>query len=230
MSTLAASVKTISAVSLEMTMLKLFTIACQKVIQVALSFKLLFLFSIVFGFIFFGCSDTNKKIQLLDENYQTSTKKETKENIQQQSNDTKIEISKIEAQNKLEIAKVEANNLMEIQKVKSATTKEIALADAKIKSEDTKVTIYIATIVGFLIFVLIVIIYLNSKKNREMNLKLHQAKLKQEKEIADRDLEEKRLQMMIDLVTNDKLPKEMQEELVSLMGKKSNLIIDSKIS
>ncbi|MCW8839125.1 MAG: hypothetical protein OQJ77_01600 [Thiovulaceae bacterium] len=195
----------------------------------ALNFKFLLLSLLVI--LFFGCSDSNdKKIQLLDKNYASAQNSQIKNKVQKLEDDIKIEISKIQAQNKLEIAKVEAENKIEIEKVKSSTSKDIALADAKVKTEDTKVIIYIAVIAGILLFTLIVIFYLNNKKNRDMKLKLHEAELKQQKEIAEREMEEKRLQMMINLVTEDKLPKEMQEELVSLMGKKSNLIIESKIS
>ena len=189
----------------------------------ALNFKLLLLFALLF----IGC-DNIKKVN--NHNDKNSTKALTKAEIQKQESATKLEISKLEAQNKLDIAKVQAQNLLEVEKVKASTTKDIALADARAKSEDTKVIIYIAVIVGFLLFVLILFIYQNSKKNREVKLKLHEAELKQQKELADRELEEKRLQTMVSLVTHDKLSKEMQKELISLMGKKSNLIIESKDS
>ena len=196
----------------------------------ALNFKFIFFVLSFFVFLFFGCSDSDKRIQLLDENYQQTIKSKNNNEAQKQNNDTKVEISKIEAGNKLEIAKLQANNLFEIQKVKSLTTKEIALADAKIKSEDSRVIIYISSVIGFLLFVLIIIIYLSSKKKAELKLKLQAAELKQQKEIADREMEEKRLEMMINLASEEKLPKEMQEQLVSLMGKKSNLVIESKNS
>lgn len=207
-------------------MSNLFTTVCQKVILVALNFKFLYLIGFV---LFISACDSSKKVDSSDIDVLTQ-KIDLKDDLQKRNNDTKIEISKIEAQNKLEIAQVQAVNQIEIQKVKSETTKDIALADVKAKSEDTKVIIYISSVVGILLLVLIVLIYKNSKKNRDIKLKLHEAELKQQKDIAEREIEEKRLQMMVDLVTNDKLPKEMQEELVSLMGKKSNLIIDSKIS
>ena len=211
-------------------MLSLYTTACQKVIRVGLSFKLLFLILISSGLLFYGCSDSNGEIRLLDKDLKTLTNTQKNDLSKKQSSDVKLEISKLEAENKLAIAKVQADNLYEIEKIKSNTTKEVALADAKVRSEDTRVIVYIASITGILLFVLIVLIYLNSKKNREIKLKLHEAELKQQKEIAEQEMEEKRLQMMINLITEDKLPKQMQEELVTLMGKKSNLVIESKNS
>ncbi|QFR49285.1 hypothetical protein FJR48_05910 [Sulfurimonas lithotrophica] len=194
-----------------------------------MSFKF-FLFCFM-GVLLIGCSDSNnEKIQLLDKKYASAQNSQIKNKIQKQQDDVKVQISKIQAQNKLDIAKVEAQNKIEIEKVKSSTSKDIALIDAKTKTEDTRVLIYIAVIAGILLFILMIIFYLNNKKNRDIKLKLHQAELKQQKEIAEREMEEKRLQMLVNLVSEDKLPKEMQEELVSLMGKKSNLIIESKIS
>lgn len=188
----------------------------------ALNFKFLLLFALLFA----GCNNTKKESNTTNNETQVSKKTE----IQKQESTTELEISKLEAQNKLDIAKVQAQNLLEVEKVKASTTKDIALADVRSKSEDTKLMIYIAVIVGLLLLVLIWLIYLGGKKRTDAKLKIHEAELKQKKEIAERELEEKRLENLVSLVTHDKLSKEMQKELLSLIDKKSNLVIESKDS
>lgn len=199
-------------------------------IQVALSFKIFFLISTVLSIVFFGCYDSDQQIQLLDKKYQNTTKIDSKTKPISDPSDLKIQVSNIEAKNKLDIAKIQAQSSLDIEKLKSSTTKELATREVDLKLKDTQLFIYLSIIVGIIVLIAIVLLYQNAKRNRELKLKLQEIELKEKKEIADREMEEKRLQMMINLVSKNKLPKHMQEELVSLMGKKSNLVIESKDS
>jgi len=197
---------------------------------VALSFKIFFLISTVLSIVFFGCYDSDQQIQLLDKKYQNTTKIDSKTKPISDPSDLKIQVSNIEAKNKLDIAKIQAQSSLDIEKLKSSTTKELATREVDLKLKDTQLFIYLSIIVGIIVLIAIVLLYQNAKRNRELKLKLQEIELKEKKEIADREMEEKRLQMMINLVSKNKLPKHMQEELVSLMGKKSNLVIESKDS
>ena len=196
----------------------------------ALSFKIFFLISTVLSIVFFGCYDSDQQIQLLDKKYQNTTKIDSKTKPISDPSDLKIQVSNIEAKNKLDIAKIQAQSSLDIEKLKSSTTKELATREVDLKLKDTQLFIYLSIIVGIIVLIAIVLLYQNAKRNRELKLKLQEIELKEKKEIADREMEEKRLQMMINLVSKNKLPKHMQEELVSLMGKKSNLVIESKDS
>jgi preprotein translocase subunit SecG len=128
--------------------------------------------------------------------------------------DAKIEIAKIETEGKLKIAKIHAKTEQEKSKSDSLTKITTSKLDAKTKKESMHYMVYIAVAMLFFLTIAIVLLYLNSKKNRELQSKLHEEKLRHEQALHEKELEEKRLHKILDLAAAGKLPSSIEEEVI----------------
>jgi len=170
---------------------------------------------------FSGCQDikqSESQVKVFGNNnlFKNSTKEAEIKN--------RLEIKKLETQAKVEIAKIQSNSQLEIAKINSKTSKDIANTDADVKIKTTKldvealktkskITLYIAIAFAVVLIIAIIVFYLNSKKNRELKEKLH---LK-EMEHKQRELEEKRLHKMLDLIADGKISKDVEKEVLLTM-------------
>ncbi len=203
--------------------------------------RLLYSVLIVSLFLFLtacGESDTHKSISLLGKDstkvnpnslaYLSADKSLERKN--------KIELSKIEANAKVKIAKIESENQLSIAKVQAKTQQEIAKSDSLTKITTSKVqasthkesmqyTVYIVIAVILFLIIALVLLYLNSKKNRELKRQLHEEKLRHEQILKAKEYEEKRLHKILDLAAAGKLPATIEEEVIlSISTPKNNLI------
>ncbi len=153
--------------------------------------------------------------------------------------ENKIKMAEIEANSKIEIAKIESMKALNVAKIDSEAKKEIAQKTATVTLETTKldtqtkehqsmITLYIA--VGFLVALLIAIIlwFRYKRKALEFQTKLEEQRLKQELEMKDKELQEQRIQKVLDLAISGQLPQEMQEEVISSLTKPQTKVIESK--
>ncbi len=145
--------------------------------------------------------------------------------------DKKIKMKELETKAKIEIAKINSKSQVEVTKLKTTASTTVAQTDANARitttkidaqalKEKTKITMYTA---GAFIVVLIIgfiFLFLNSKKNRELKQMLHA----QDMEFKHKELEEKRVHKMLDLIANDKVGPELQKEILLSMTKQKESI------
>jgi len=188
------------------------------------------LFGSIFLFILFtGCThnDTQQRVSLMGEKSSASSFKSTE---QQQERQNKLELSKIEASTKIELEKIKSQNQLQIAKLNATTQTQIAQTDsqtkiqtsqldAKTKQESMQYMVYIVIAVIIVILVALILLYLNSKKNRELQRKLQEEKLKHERILKEKELEEQRLHKVLELVAEGKLPQNIQEEVILSISK-----------
>ena len=141
--------------------------------------------------------------------------------------DAKIKIAQIESQQKLQVAKIDAQTKKEIAKTNSLTQLQSSELDAKTKKESMRYMVYIALIIVLFLIVVAILLYLNSKKNRELQKKIHEEKLRHEQALKEKELEEQRLHKILDLAANGKLPSSIQEEVIlSISSPKNRNILE----
>jgi len=148
----------------------------------------------------------------------------------------KLELSKIEADAKIEIAKIQSNSQVHIAKVNAQTQQEIAKSDsvtkiktsqldASTKKETMQYTVYIVIAVVFFFIVALILLYLNSKKNRELKKALQEAQFIHERDLREKEFEERRIHKILDLVSEGKLPASVKKEVIlSLSSPKTKVI------
>ncbi len=206
--------------------------------------KFLYLFAfLILSFSLVGCNESNRhqKIKLLGEDmikvnpnsmaYIAKDKEKERQN--------KVALTKIETDAKIKIAKIDSENQLSIAKLNADVKKKIAESDATLKMQTTRLELktkekgmqyMVYLVIGVIIFLIAVLIllYLNSKKNRELQKKIHEEKLKHEQFLREKELEEQRFHKIIDLVATGKLPEAIEKEVIlSISHVKSNIINNS---
>lgn len=188
-----------------------------------------------------GCSGEkeSKKISLLNADMQpihsksvthvTDEKSEERKNrvaLSRIEADTKIKIAKIQNEGQLNIAKVNAKTEQEVIKAKSATKITTSKLDASTKKETMQYSVYIALAVILFLIVALFVLFLNSKKNRELQKELQEEKLRHDKALHEKELEEKRLHKVLDLIADGKIPSSIEEEVLLAISKPKNQLIN----
>jgi len=192
-----------------------------------------------------GCqNNSNEKIRLMNEKkvnikpYIYDKYDKSLENEKDRQNS--VALSNIKAKTKIEIAKIHAKNQALIAQLQAKTSKEVADADTKTKittaqidsttkAEGIKNNTYIAIALIAVFAIALILFYLNSKKSRELKAKLHKEDLDKEILLHERELTEKRLHKMLELVGEGKLSTDTEQELIkSLTATPTNKIIEHK--
>ena len=137
----------------------------------------------------------------------------------------KIEMAQIAANSKLEVAKIESIKAVEIAKINSQTQKdvtkqtvssnlEMSKIDSKTKDKESMITLYIA--LGFLLSLTIgfILWYSHKKKTLEIKAKLEEKRLQYELTIREKELQETRIQKVLELAISGQLPPEMQKDFI----------------
>jgi large-conductance mechanosensitive channel len=189
-----------------------------------------------------GCgeSDTHKKVSLLGQD----TTKVNPNSLAYLSADktlerkNRLELSKIEANAKVEIAKIKSENELDIAKVNAQTQQAIAKSDSLTKittsqveasthKESMQYTVYIVIAVIFFLLIALVLLYQNSKRNRELKKELQEEKLRHEQILKEKEHEERRLHKILDLAAEGKLPATIEEEVILSISTPRSKLIDS---
>ena len=137
----------------------------------------------------------------------------------------KIEMAQIAANSKLEVAKIESVKAVQIAKINSQTQKEltektenskieISKIDSKTKDKKSMITLYIA--IGFLLSLIIgfILWYRYKKRTLEIEAKLEEKRLQHQLLIKEKELQETRMQKVLDLAISGQLPPEIQQDVL----------------
>lgn len=151
----------------------------------------------------------------------------------------KIEIAKIDANSKIEMAKIESDKAVTIAKIDSATQKdvkekslqtelEISKIDMQNKDKQRMINFYIAIGVILTLLLGIFLWYRHKKKSLEVKEKLEENRLKHELAIKEKELQEQRMQKVLDLAISGQLPQELQQDFINSLTQQENKFIESK--
>jgi len=137
----------------------------------------------------------------------------------------KIQMAQIVANSQLEVAKIESVKAVKIAKIKSQTQKditkqtassniEISKIDSKTKDKESMITLYIA--LGFLLSLTIgfILWYSHKKKVLEIQVKLEEKRLQHALAIKEKELQETRIQKVLELAISGELPPEIQKDFI----------------
>lgn len=193
---------------------------------------------LIFILFFSGCNQsdtTHNKVGVfgVKENgeqflsYITNSKQKEKELKQT------LDVKKMEINAKIEVEKIKAQKAVQVAKIKSTTSKDIAKTDSNTKiattkldvealKEKSKMMLYAAAAFALVLIIGIIVLYLNFKKNRELKEKLHEREMEQ----REREREEKRLHKMLDLISDGKIPKELEKEVLINMTKSNRKLLE----
>ncbi len=177
-----------------------------------------------------GATSTQHNIHLLGEKKVDTTTvnpnsiavKSAKEALERNN---KLEQAKVEAQAKIEIARIESQNKLSIARIDADTKKTIAKTDYQAQIETSKIDaqtykenmeyiVYIIFAVVALVVIILIVFYLNSKKNRELQKKMHEEKLKHEQFLKEKELEEQRVHKLLELIATGKVAKNVEKEVI----------------
>jgi len=191
-----------------------------------------------------GCQEGNNSKPYLKNGYigagvnPNSAAFKAKDNALEREN--KVKMAEIQANSKIEIAKIESLKAVKVAKIDNEAKKDIAEKTATLTLETTKldtqtkehqsmIALYIA--VGFLVALLIAIIlwFRYKRQSLELKTKLEENRLKHELEIKDKELQEQRIQKVLDLAISGQLPQEMQKEVINSLTKPETKVIESKM-
>lgn len=188
--------------------------------------------------VFLGCgggssSNTHKQITLMGNTQGVVQKKEgvNPHSLAYESADkalereNKLKVSKIESKTKVEIEKIKSQNQLDIAKIDAETKKAIAQTDykaqvkasemrAKMYKENMRYIVYIVVAVALIVIVGLILLFLNAKKNRELQKRLHEDKLRHEQFLKDKELEEQRVHKLLELIASGKVAKNVEKEVI----------------
>jgi len=137
----------------------------------------------------------------------------------------KIQMAQIVANSQLEVAKIESVKAVQIAKINSQTQKdvtkqtvssniEISKIDSKVKDKESMVILYIALGLLLVLTIGFILWYSHKKKVLEIQSKLEEKKLQHALAIKEKELQEARVQKVLELAISGQLPPEMQKEFI----------------
>jgi len=157
--------------------------------------------------------------------------------------ENQIKLSKIEAEAKIEIEKIRSENQLHIAKINAEAQKSIAHTDFKAKVKTSEIdaqthketiqyTVYIVIIIVLLVLAVFILLYLNSKKNRELKKQLHDEQLRHEQFLKEKELEEQRVHKLLELIASGKVAKNVEKEVILSIAKPrtkaQDIVLDKK--
>ncbi|NPA65876.1 MAG: hypothetical protein GXO11_03240 [Epsilonproteobacteria bacterium] len=200
--------------------------------------KYIFLFITPILF-FSGCQEgtqhTNSSLKLLhQEKRQFNPNNMIAKNTEKyKDRKTQLEVAKIDANARIESEKIRSHNQMQIAKIQAENNNKIAQIDSKTKIETTKIEveaqkenakyfIYLGIALIILFLIALILFYLNSKRKRELQQQIHLERLRHEEILKDRELEERRLHKMLELLGEGKLPEHVEKDVVAVLTSTSS--------
>lgn len=154
---------------------------------------------------------------LIVKNTEKQKDRKTQLEVAQIEAKARLEAEKIRSQNQLQIAQIQADNNNKIAQIDSKTKIETTKIETKAQKENMKYFIYLGIALVILLIVALIVFYLNSKKKRELEQQMHLERLRHEEILKDRELEERRLHKMLELLGEGKLPEHIEKEVVAAL-------------
>jgi len=203
---------------------------------------LLVCFVLILGLFVNGCSDSNeqqKKVKLLGEKRVNPNSMQYLATDKDKERKNKVALSKIETDAKIKIAEIDSKNRLTIAKLNADVQKKIAETDAqtkvqttqlelKVREQNQRYMIYIAIMFILLLVIALILLYFNSKKNRENQRKLQEERLKHEQFLREKELEEQRFHKIMDMAAAGKLPETIEKDVILSISQPKNNLIDHK--
>ena len=153
--------------------------------------------------------------------------------------ENRVKMAEIKANSQIAIAKIESTKAVSVAKIDNETKKDIATKtatttlavtklDTKTKENQSMINLYIA--LGFLLALVVAIVlwFMHKKKTLELKAKLEENRLKHELEIKEKELQEQRVQKVLDLAISGQLSPEIQKDIIYSITQNSSKLIESK--
>ena len=172
--------------------------------------------------------------------YISQTKSENKKIKEEKAKSMdKLALSKIEAETKIKIAKIQSNSQMHIAKVKAQAQQAVAKSNSitKIKTaqleisnkkETLQYTVYIVIAVVLFLIIALVLLYLNGKKNRDLKRELQEAQFIHDRDLREKEFEERRIHKILDMVSEGKLPASVKKEVILSIASPKAKVIENR--
>jgi len=202
-----------------------------------------YLFVVLVIVAFSGCNEgkSSEKISLLGG---ADTTRVNPNNLAKISSDknrerkSRLELSKIQAEAKIKIAQIQTQGELKIAKLNAKTQQEIAKANAETKIKTSKLdvstrketmqyTVYIVIAVVLFLIIALYFLYLNGKKNRELKKALQEAQFIHERDLREKEFEERRIHKILDMVSEGKLPASVKKEVILSLSAPQNKVIEN---
>ena len=204
--------------------------------------KYFFRTSLLFLTLFFlsACQETNKsRPYIMNQKgvnpnslaYVTQDKaldRKNKIEMAQIAANSKIEVAKVESKKAVEIAKIDSTTQKDVTKQTTKTTLEISKMDTQTKDKQSMINLYIAISVIIALLVGMFLWYRHKKKSLEIKAKLEENRLKHELMIKEKELQEQRIQKVLDLAISGQLPEELQKDFITAITQQDKRLIESK--
>ena len=151
----------------------------------------------------------------------------------------RIEMAEIEAKSKVEVAKIESQKAVQIATIDSVTKKdvsketagatvEISKVDAQTKEKQSLINLYIAIGVIFAALIAMFLWYSSKKKSLEVKARLEENRLRHEFAMKEKELQEQRIQKVLELAISGQLPPEIQKDFIKSLTNQESKLIESK--
>ena len=150
-----------------------------------------------------------------------------------------LEIAKIEAQSNAEIKRIEAQLLQlrieaekeaklneqktkkDISTVQYQTQKDIANSSQKVALQTQEKDLYlyriIIGVVTFLVLIIALLAYLSNRKNKAIELKIQEEKIKHEQYMQASEQHHEKATKMLDIIANEHSDKHVKKELIRIL-------------
>jgi len=150
-----------------------------------------------------------------------------------------LEIAKIEAQSNAEIKRIEAQLLQlrieaekeaklneqktkkDISTVQYQTQKDIANSSQKVALQTQEKDLYlyriIIGVVTFLVLIIALLAYLSNRKNKAIELKIQEDKIKHEQYMQASEQHHEKSTKMLDIIANENADKHVKKELIRIL-------------
>ena len=151
----------------------------------------------------------------------------------------KLEMAEIVAKSKLEVAKIESNKAVQIATIDSVTKKdmakqsatttlEISKIESTTKDKESMTNLYIALGAILAILIAMFLWYANKKKSLELQARMEENRLKHEFSMKEKELQESRIQKVLDLAISGQLPQEVQQDFIRSLTNQDTKLINKK--
>ena len=153
--------------------------------------------------------------------------------------ENRVKMAEIKANSQIALANIESTKAVSVAKIDNETKKDIATKtatttlavtklDTKTKENQSMINLYIA--LGFLLALVVAIVlwFMHKKKTLELKAKLEENRLKHELEIKEKELQEQRVQKVLDLAISGQLSPEIQKDIIYSITQNSSKLIESK--
>ena len=152
--------------------------------------------------------------------------------IIEQANERKklLELKKLETEADIKMTQIQSQKDLEIAKIDSQTKKEIAHVNVAAKKEDSKQTFYIAIAFASVVVFALLLWFFNAYRNRVLRVRLEKQRLEHELALKAKEIEQQKMDKLLELMANGRLPKEAKSQIVSALIASDATVIEHKES